>query len=245
MVPRHKVYAGMATMPTRIRTFRLAVASILPQVDRLFLFLDRFPETVRPEHPKITVLRSQEYGDLRANGKLLGLTLLPEPGCYLTVDDDILYPPTYAETMTQHLSKLGGGRVAGLHGSHLNRDGFESYLRGRMVVHRDRRLDRYCHVDIVATCSAAFRTEELHFDVRQWKRTNMVDLHFAIECQKRGLERVAVPRERKWVQTLGSSQEDSIYARLKRDDSVQTELARELIALSMTVDKRASDVTHS
>jgi hypothetical protein len=73
----------------------------------------------------------------------------------------------------------------------------------------------------------------------------MVDLHFAIECQKRGLERVAVPRERKWVQTLGSSQEDSIYARLKRDDSVQTELARELIALSMTVDKRASDVTHS
>lgn len=245
MASELKVYAGMATMPTRGQTFRLAVNSILPQVDRLFLFLDRFPDTAELPHPKITLLRSQDFGDLRANGKLFGLSLVKEPAYFLTVDDDILYPPNYAETMVFHLAKLGAGNVAGLHGSQLNRNEFNSYRCDRLVVHRDRRLEKYCYVDIVATCSAVFRTQELHFDVREWKLTNMVDLHFAIECQKRGLKRIAVPRERKWVQTLGSSQNDSIYTRLKRDDSVQTEIARRLLALSSPGPHRTPDKAQS
>lgn len=226
------VYAGMATMPSRKESFGRAINSILPQVDRLFLFLDRFPPGSRIHHPKVTVLTSQEHGDLRANGKLLGLGQIDEPGYYFTADDDIAYPPDYVPVMIDHLSKLGPGKVAGLHGSILLRDGFESYLRSRMVVVRDRALDRYAGVDVMATCTCAFRTDDLRFDVRDWTLRNMVDLHFSIECEKRGLARFAVPRARGWVVTLGTRQPDSIYAELRRDDSVQTGLARQLMSMS-------------
>lgn len=240
MAAQQKVYAGMATMPTRSASFGTAVHSILPQVDRLFLFLDRFQENVRADHPKVTLLRSQEHGDLRANGKLLGLALADEPGFYFTVDDDILYPPNYVQGMLSHLARLGHGRVAGLHGSILKRDEFESYTKSRTVVVRDRALDRYVGVDVIATCTCAFRMADLHFDVREWTLRNMVDLHFSIECQTRGLHRFAVPRERKWVISLASRQPDSIYASLRRDDSVQTELARRLIAMSQALPQDAA-----
>jgi hypothetical protein len=65
------VVAGMATMPSRSATFPRALASILPQVDRRFLFCDRFDEFPDVRHPRMVPLRSQEHGDLGGGGKFL------------------------------------------------------------------------------------------------------------------------------------------------------------------------------
>lgn len=232
MTSSRKCFAGMATMPTRRHTLRAVLRSIVPQVDRLFLFLDRFPDSFMPSHPKITVLKSQDHGDLRANGKLLGLLHAPEPGIYFTVDDDICYPPDYVERMAGHLDQLGAGKVVGVHGNHLRREGFSSYLRDRVIHLRSYPLDEYKGVDVIATCTSAFRMEELRFDVRDWQITNMVDLHFSIECQKRNLARILVPRSSHWVSAIEFRQPDSIFTQLRKDDSVQTRIARQLIAMS-------------
>ncbi len=72
--------AGMATMPSRAETAPRAIASVLSQVDRLWLFLDRFDDTPAfARDPRIQVVRSQELGDLRANGKFAALFLDDEP----------------------------------------------------------------------------------------------------------------------------------------------------------------------
>jgi hypothetical protein len=221
----------MATMPSRGQTLPKALSTLLPQVDHLFLFLDRFPQGV-PDHPRITALPSQLHGDLRANGKLLGLVHAPDQGIYLTVDDDIAYPPNYVERLVFHLDHLGPRIVAGVHGSQLKRDHFTSYRKNRVIYPRSWEWPHYTPVDILGTCSAAFRLEDLRFDVRDWAITNMVDLNFAIECQKRNLPRFIVPRGRAWLRPLALEQPDSIYAELKKDDSRQTELARKLMAMS-------------
>lgn len=63
--------AGMATMPSRAETAPPAIASVLAQVDELWLFLDRFDAVpAYAEHPRIRVVGWQDVGDLRANGKL-------------------------------------------------------------------------------------------------------------------------------------------------------------------------------
>src|SRR5262245_24698174 len=92
-VPR---VGGMATMPPRSGTAPRAIASILPQVSRLWLFLDRFDAV--PSYAldsRIGVLRSQDCGDLRANGKLLGLVQESSPCTFFSLDDDIEYPIDY------------------------------------------------------------------------------------------------------------------------------------------------------
>ena len=71
------IVAGMATMPSRAATFPLALRSILPQVDRLYLYLDghfEVPEVARGD-PRIVSILSRDVPDLRGNGKFLALSL--------------------------------------------------------------------------------------------------------------------------------------------------------------------------
>jgi hypothetical protein len=231
---RPLVVAGMATMPSRQPTVRVAIASILGQVDRLYLYLDRFESEIDIRHPKIVALRSQEFGDLRANGKLLGLTMCNGPTRYFTVDDDIRYPPDYVARVNAQLDALPRESVLGVHGCRL-RPPVRSYRNDRETLHRAMLCSQHEPVDVIGTDSAAFDTRVLSFDVRCWDSVNMVDLNFAIECARRGLQRLLATRRRYWVEALSENQPDSIYAKLKLDDTRQTELANRLLELGPPV----------
>ena len=90
----------MATMPSRFDTAPRAIAFVLSQVVRLWLFLDRF-DTVPSYamHQRIRVVRSQDLGAMTANGKLVGVALDEEPSLFFSVEDVIEYPPEYFETL--------------------------------------------------------------------------------------------------------------------------------------------------
>jgi len=227
---RPLVVAGMATMPSRRDTFVQALSSILPQVDRLFLFLDRFETLPTIRHPAVVPLTSQTFGDLRANGKLLGLLMCSPGDLYLTVDNDILYPPDFVERLREGLASGGDRMVVGVHGSVL-KPGLTSYWRDRQLAERtsERRMPR--RVDVLGTDGAMFSTACLHFDVRSWEHRNMVDLCFALKCARRSLDRIILPRPAGWIRELAVQQPDSISRALQSDDSIQTRLARSLLAL--------------
>jgi hypothetical protein len=221
----------MATMPSRAETAPRAIASILGQVSRLWLFLDRF-ESI-PDYaddPRVLVLRTQAEGDLRGNGKLLGLALEDEPCTYFAVDDDIEYPVDHCRTLERHLDRYGGRAVVGVHAAHLVHP-LTSYRDGLHVLHRRASLARAEDVDVLGADSLALRTSTLRFDVRRWPDVNMIDLSFALEARRRGVPLVAVPRRANWVRALDENQPDSIWIGVLTDDSRQTVLAQELLAL--------------
>lgn len=223
--------AGMATMPSRANTAPQAIASILPQVARLWLFLDRFdviPEYAR--HVRIEVLRSQAEGDFRANGKLLGLGREVEGCTFFAVDDDIAYPAAYCDTLERHLAAFRGPAAVGVHGAILHPP-VASYARDMTVLHRRARQSQAQEVDVLGTDSLAFRASEMRVDVREWAHVNMVDLSFALEARRRGVPLAVIPRAAYWMNALGEDQPDSIWQGVLRDDSRQTSLARELLAL--------------
>ena len=223
--------AGMATMPSRATTAPRAIESILPQVSRLWLFLDRFdavPEYA--EHERIEVLRSQDHGDLRANGKFLSLALDVGPCTFFGVDDDVLYPADYCRTLESHLGRWSGATAVGVHGG-LLRAPVTSYARDLKVLHRRAPRQHPTEVDLLGSDSVAFRTSTLRFDVRDWPDVNMVDLSFALSARRRSVPLVTVPRKAYWLSALDENQSDSIWAGVLRDDSRQTALAQELVAL--------------
>ena len=223
------VIAGMATMPSRLASFEVAINSVLPQVDHLFLFLDRFETPYVSGDPRVTVLTSDTFGDLRANGKLMGLNMAGPDAYYFCLDDDIDYPPDYVSRMLQFLSNNDNRIVAGVHGSTLIPD-FKNYLTDRAILHRSQALDQASRMHIAGTCTAAFHTELLQFDVRRWNTTNMVDLNFALECKRRNIPIVSIPRSKGWVKCIEEHQPDSIFTSLKKDDTEQTRLARILMS---------------
>src|SRR4029078_9619117 len=101
--------AGMATMPSRADTAPRASASILAQVERLCLFLDRFDVTpAYAMDERIHVLRTAEGGDIRANCKLAGLPRETTTRTFFSVDDDVEYPADYCDTLESQLANYGG-----------------------------------------------------------------------------------------------------------------------------------------
>jgi hypothetical protein len=221
----------MATMPSRAETAPRALASILPQVSSLWLFLDRFdavPEYAQDD--RIRVVRSQDVGDLRANGKLLGLALEEEPCTFFPVDDDVEYPSNFCGTLERWLRRYAGPVVVGVHAAIL-RSPVESYARDGKVLHRRAAQREERQVDLLGTDSLAIRSPELRVDVRDWPDVNMVDLRFALAARKQSLPLVMVPRRAYWLKALDENQQDSIWMSVLRDDSRQTALAQELGAL--------------
>lgn len=227
-----RIICGMATMPSRHTTARRALQQLSPQVDQIFLYLDRFDEI--PDYaqlPNVTVLRSQEWGEVGAAGKLLGQLQASDEDFYLFADDDIDYPEDFAERVVQALSGRHRNSVVGFHGCTL-RSPLESYLRDREVIELRKRLWFSRAVDVVATCAGGYRCDKLRIDVRTWPHHNMVDLQLALAARKAGQNAHLLSRRKDWIRFSARNQADSIFASLQKDDSVQTGLARELLELS-------------
>lgn len=226
------VIAGMATMPTRAETFGRALTSVLPQVDKLYLFLDKFEQIpALADDAKIIVVRSQDVGDLKANGKLYGLSQIQNmPAYYLCVDDDILYPPNFVRQLRRCLVRHNNRGVVGAHGCILHLE-VNSYCTDRDGYNRCKRLKRDKEMHVLGTDGVLFRSDALWFDVTKWQRTNMVDLLFAIECEQRGLKRISIKRRKRWIKQLATDQADSIYVQLQKNDQHQTRLANQLLKM--------------
>jgi hypothetical protein len=228
------IVAGMATMPSREVTFCHAIRSIVRQVDKLYLYLDGFSEcpTAARDDARIVPLFSRDFPNLHANGKLLGLAFEKNPCLYVTVDDDLYYFRKFVPSLRSALAIHDDAAIVGYHASILARP-LVRYNLDRTVYSYGSGLDRATRVDIVATGAAMFSSRTLKFDVRNWPFTNMVDLGLALEAARAGLPLIAVARKpREDLFVLAQDQEDSIYAALKRDDSHQTEIARQLLQVT-------------
>lgn len=99
------IVAHMATFPPRKQILLDALRSIAPQVDRVFLCLneyDAIPEELDAFPNLVAKIPSEDMKDL---GKF---SFARDPhDIVFTVDDDIIYPPDYAERSIGHLRELG------------------------------------------------------------------------------------------------------------------------------------------
>lgn len=218
-------------MPSRADTAPMAIESALANVDHLYLYLDKFD--VIPsyaKHERMTILRSQDMGEIGANGKLLGLSLCDGADYYACFDDDILYPNNFIQRLYRECVKYEDRVAVGVHGSVFEAD-IASYRQDRKVYDAVSRLCFGKRVDVLATCGTLHPIAEMKFDVKQWSDVNMVDLGFAFEAKNVGLGLRVVSRRKRWIQRLGRCQADSIYAKLRQDDALQTLKVKELLGL--------------
>ena len=232
------VILGMATMPTRAESLPRALENLLPQADRIYLYLDGHAEvpTIARGNPRIISLFCDQTPHVHSAGKFLGLLHEAGPCFYAGVDDDIVYPRDYLATLRGALVGAESPTAVGYHGVILH-EAVESYRRDRQVFAFKDGLAEASPVDVLGSGTIMFCSADLKFDVRTWPETNMTDLQLAMEARRAGVGMRCLPRAAGYLQPIAVQQADSIYTKLLKDDSRQTQLARTLQALGRVRDR--------
>ncbi|WP_374587392.1 methyltransferase domain-containing protein [Ideonella dechloratans] len=233
MPPIHQVVAGMATVAGNEAALFQALNSLLPQVDRLYLYLNAF-SSIPPllaDNPKLRCILDTEgirYGDA---GKFWGLEQC-EDAVFISCDDDILYPPDYVARMVAALAEHRGACIATVHGS-LMRQRVDGTVRpyyapqNRSVIHFEQPLAVERRVHFPGTGTVAFHTQYVKPGLAYFARPNMADIWLAKYSIEHALPVMAVRREANWLKQLQvnrpSIYEDSIRGRKTFCDTAEAQ----------------------
>ncbi len=218
------VTASMATIPSRVQLLEQVVSTLLPQVDRLNVYLNGFNEIPHfLKDARIEVARSQEYGDQKDNGKFFWSERVAT-GYHLTVDDDIIYPRDFVQRSIMKIEQYDRRAVVGVHGVNLANP-LQRYTESREVFHFGDALLQDAFVHLLGTGTIAYHTSTLQIAFDEFKTRGVADLWFAIQARRQRVPLIAQSRPRNWLAPIRHEGE-TIFAHARRDDSGETHVAQ-------------------
>jgi hypothetical protein len=226
-----KIIFNMATMPPRIAALQDSIPTLLPQCDVLNVYLNNFesiPEILK--HPKINVVMSQDAdGDLGDVGKFYFCNTWTK-GYIFTVDDKITYPPDHVKKHIELIERSERKAVVSCHGRNLKpncssyyNDGHEFYGCLGTIMN-----DKFVHE--LGTGVMAFHHSTIKASLDMFPTTNMTDVWFSIELQKRSIP-ILVRKHMKGDYGISRRHDDSysIHATFNKgkNDEYQTKVVND------------------
>lgn len=214
------IIASFAAVPERQDVLPQVVEALLPQVDHLCVWLDRWvphpiPACLRRDNVYVQP-HAEQYGD---RGKFCGVW---HPGrssghYHLICDDDLLYPPDYVRRLVAALDEHERKIAVGVHASTLRGASFTSYRRNRGDVrHCLRTVTGDAWVNVLGTGTLAFHTDLFAYTgVRlvpeDFAEPNMADVWFAIWAQRYKVPLLALGHRSGWLKLLVDPARPSIW----------------------------------
>lgn len=195
------IMAAMATMPERSPYLREAVESIRPQVDTLRVYLNGFEEVPDCLEPDEAVFSQDAVGDLGAEGKFYWYDRAEgqEHRHYMTIDDDLHYPPDYVDRLREEYDARDGRAIVGVHGFVFD-EPITSYVTSRKERYRfNDALETPKPVHILGTNTTMLGHATLTLSLADFPRRNTSDLQLATVAQRMGVPLVSIPRPKDWI----------------------------------------------
>lgn len=224
--PKKEVYADavsvcMATIPSRENILGDCVNSLLAQLPEngtIRVCLnghDHAPDCL--DDSRIEVVWSQDVGDFGDAGKFHWLGKVS--GYYLSVDDDIVYPPNYIKNIVAAIEAKGRKAVVGYHGILYPENLKAINDRITYACLQDVAEDHGVHA--LGTGAMAFHTSLMPDDVSQaqiFKTPNMADVWFARFCQNQKIPMISLRHRAGYLLDLLTPAHPSIYAACSSGD---------------------------
>jgi hypothetical protein len=145
-------------------------------------------------------------------------------GYFLTVDDDLIYPPNYVEYMIAKCKEYGNTKVITLHGRNFNVFPIKSYYakaseRYSCLHH----VGKNASVQFGGTGVMCFHTDLLKLPIDYFKYPNMADVWVGKYCYENNIEILCVRHESGYIGYI--PQTTTIYDVESRNDELQTLVA--------------------
>lgn len=226
--PSHSpsITASLASIPGRVSMLRRVVDRLLPQVDKLNVYLNHYSEVPQfLNRERISVARSLDHGDLQDNGKFFFLNSCND-GIYFTVDDDIDYAPDHVARLQAKLDLYQHAVVVGLHGA-IFTDHFERYNRDREMIYFWESNDRDRVVHLLGTGTSAFYRTAIELDLSHFETAGMADIWLARKAHQQCVPMIVIAKPSGFAQHLTRDVRDTLWTSCVADDDVQSRLVRE------------------
>jgi glycosyltransferase involved in cell wall biosynthesis len=207
-----KIVVGIATFKGREEFLKKTIDSLKNQVD------------------EINVYDNEINPDLTDNGKFYFLHKYKEPIYYLSCDDDIIYPPTYAQDMIKAINECNS--IVTHHGRKLVRKGV-SYYKGHTTYRCTGLVNKKRLIDVGGTGVTGFRTDYFNpIHIYKSEHKKMSDLVFALEARKQKKLITLITHKTGYIIAQPVPREQTIFGNHKDDDAEQSTLADEIQSLS-------------
>ena len=198
------IVAGIATMPERLPYLEGVVNAIRPQVDVLRVYLNNFDEVPGFLAPDEGCLSEDAAGDLGAEGKFYWVDDHEKHNFthYLTVDDDLGYPPDYVARLVEEFEARDRRAIVGVHGSEFE-DPIQDFVTSRKARYRfyEPLEDARC-VHLLGTATTMLSKETISLSMDDFSLRNTTDLQLAITAQEQAVPMIVVPRSKDWVKEV-------------------------------------------
>ena len=122
---------------------------------------------------------------------------------FFSIDDDILYPPNYAEKMIAAMQQYKNKVVCCLHGNNINlvkRSQF--YTKDRKNINFKNALGANRRILIPGTGTTCFYTPHMKINFQDYVEYNMSDVYTGCFLAKQHIPVVAIQREAMWLKPL-------------------------------------------
>jgi len=225
------VIFNMATIPERIRPLGDCIKSILPQCDKLNIYLNNYKDIATPiflNNPKITVYRSEnEVGDIGDVGKFYCCEEWKDTYVF-TVDDKYIYAADYAKRLIDTIEKYGRKAVISCHGRLIKPNCTSYYFDPEEQFNLGGEVKEDIFVHECGTGCMAFHTDTFQFKLSMFGYTNMSDILAGIALQKANVPILIMAHKQGWVWfSPKCNNVYSIHNFLNRKDTIQTDMVNE------------------
>lgn len=196
--------------------------SLMDQCDEINVVLNDFEDEIPSilYNDKINL----HFSDNSKGDAFKFYRLMDSDGYFLTVDDDLVYPPNYVEYMIAKCKEYGNTKVITLHGRNFNIFPIASYYKGASERYSClQHVAKNVSVQFGGTGVMCFHTDLIKLPISYFKYPNMADIWMGKHCYENKIDILCVRHESGYINYI--PQKTTIYDVESRNDVLQTLVA--------------------
>jgi hypothetical protein len=209
----------------RIDSLVRTIKSIYDQCDEINIFLNDHEGEIPSQFldKKINLYFSDNrYGDALKFAKLI-----ESDGYYLTIDDDLIYPPNYVEHMITRCKEFLNKRVITLHGRKFSGQPITSFYSSYIEFYhclRYQKRDAFIHFG--GTGVMCFHTSLMKIPIAYFELPNMADVWVGKYCFENNIQVLSIAHDKDFL--TYQPQKTTIFDTESNSDTAQTKIVNDL-----------------
>jgi hypothetical protein len=215
------VICHIPSIPERFECLQRTISSIYNQVDKIYIALNGYGEIPYD----VFRFANCELLDNSLGDAAKWLHVNDDIGYHVFVDDDLILPQTFVDTLRRGSDKYGG--AVSFHGKSYSDRPILRYRRNYTANYRCLGgLDKDVKVDILGTGCMLFDNTQIILDQSVYEHKNMADVLFSRFCVKNNIPMTVLAHKGGWIRYM--PQKITIW-NTSYDDTIQTKIINEYL----------------